>query len=215
MLIALQDPNRDLYQEKWREFFSRYHKAIVNYVLRKANWPPQYEYQAEDIASLVYEKGFRYSFANIPQGVRFRHVLMQLVKQCLSDYSLALKRQAVYCRLENLEVECEEDSLPERLLRQDIIIEISKRELERYEEFPRYVLQTIQDQGKLPSSADLANKLGIGYDAAQKKKQRNKEKWLKLWKEYREGVSRRISEIAYGDSAISREQQTLKAEGEK
>ncbi|BBM84658.1 sigma-70 family RNA polymerase sigma factor [Candidatus Uabimicrobium amorphum] len=215
MIKSLKDPSSQKYQEKWRYFFEVYHEAIVHYILRVSNWPRAREYQAQDVASLVYEKGLRWSFHRINEGVRFRHVLMQLVKHAIAEYNNALKNQKIHEIAYNPEIleakPSATDVVPDRLLKKDLLEIIADKNLNSYDELERFVLETIRSTGKIPTIQQLADQWQISLEAAKKRRQRSKERWLKMWEQYLESMKMSITELTYGDaSAVDKEFDSLK-----
>lgn len=212
MLQSLQNPNAQDYQEKWSLFYKKYHSAIITYIMRLTKWPQHMEYQAQDIASLLYERGLRWSFHNIREGIRFRQVLMTLAKQSLFEYNgcLQSKQQFTFIQeLENQPDPCNED-LPSYLLKKDILFAITEVAINSYQGKEKFVIQTICNTGKLPTIATVMEEWNLSYEAAKKRKQRENEGWTKLWREFKQKLYDATTELAYDEIGVKIEQESLK-----
>ncbi|WP_372370708.1 hypothetical protein [Candidatus Uabimicrobium sp. HlEnr_7] len=199
----LNDPSHDNYQECWQLFYNRYHEAILHYILRKAKWSLNQINEAEDIASKVYEKGFRWSFHNA-KGVRFRILLKSLVRDVFRDYWRQKQLPVVELHSDlvsyNETVSCD--------LSWDILQQTISLSLEKYPLKQRNVLRWIWENGKWPLAIELADIIqvkSVGIDmrkaAAQQWKKRNRY----IWEEFQKCICMQIEKLAYGEELQEQE----------
>ena len=195
-------PEHEQYQICWHRFYERYHNAIINHILRKANWSRDAIMEAEEVASMVYEKGFRWSFKK-KQGVRFRVVLQRLVIDALSEYFHKHSKNAT-------QTLCVEPAVAQSdctdTLSIDILRTLIDDVLVNYNERRAKVLRAIWENGGWPKPLELASILGIENDDVEKRKNAAKQ-WRKrnklLWSDFQEKLSHELQLLALGDQRQS------------
>ncbi|WP_372367727.1 hypothetical protein [Candidatus Uabimicrobium sp. HlEnr_7] len=199
----LDKPEHEKYQECWKLFYERYHQAIVLYILSKASWSYDKIHQAEDIASRVYEKGFRWSFHR-KEGVRFRILIKSLVRDVLRDYwrKKKIPMQAIE---EDFAYECDTsfENLSWSILEETIHISINK-----YPEKKRRLLLFIWKNSRWPNSLELAELLQVKSKTSDLKKaaaQQWKKRNRYLWEEFQKNICRQIEKLAYGKQSVEEE----------
>ncbi|BBM87234.1 sigma-70 family RNA polymerase sigma factor [Candidatus Uabimicrobium amorphum] len=198
-------PDHEQYQECWRKFYHRYHTPIINYILKKAGWRKDHIYKAEEIASVVYEKGFRWSFKK-QDGVSFRAILKRLVKDALSDY-MKKQKDVPLCEHLSEDPKASQDSDWDSLSF-EILQTISLRVLEGYKGRQRDVVKWIWEHGKWPKPGELAAILSINSDHEENNKNAAKQ-WRKrnknLWQDFQEKLKHQICQLAMGEDCQEQE----------
>lgn len=192
----LGTPEHEQYQESWKHFYERYHTAIVNYILKRAGWKRDRMTDAEEIASVVYEKGFRWSFKK-EKTVRFRVMLKRLVKDALSEY---IRKQKTTTALPTTEIPTTHDITDSLSLE---ILEIAaKTVLKKYQGRQLQVLEWVWANGDWPSTEDIITICNIDSGDLEKSKQAARQ-WHKrnkgIWQDFQKRLRNEIAELAIGN----------------
>lgn len=166
------------YQRCWCQFDKRYHRAIVNYILKNNKWNKTKIDEAEKIVSRVYEKGFRWSFKR-QNGKSFRSILKTLIHDCLVEYWQKQSRDKIL--LDNIEELPDWKEPPYDNDSSYVIKMIAPLILKGYSDKEKLVLKDMLDHnGEWPNYETLQEILGISYDNARQWKSRNKDLWEKF-----------------------------------
>lgn len=195
----LGKPEHENYQQCWTNFYQRYHTPILNYILKKANWRQDRIVDAEEIASLVYEKGFRWNFKK-ETSIRFRVLLKRLVKDVFSDYMRKnSKSKVVYC-------EKYHEVAVHSSMADDLSIEIlqlaAERTLHKYQGRHRAILDWVWSNSRWPKAEEMIVIFEITGADMQKNKQAVRQ-WHKrnrgLWDDFQNRLRHELSALAIGE----------------
>ncbi|WP_372369817.1 hypothetical protein [Candidatus Uabimicrobium sp. HlEnr_7] len=199
-------PEHEKYQDQWKNFYDRYHTPIINYILKKANWTVNRTADAETIASVVYEKGFRWSFKK-QRSIRFRFILKRLVKDALSDY---MRKQKSVASFVDLYEGCAVTEDTTDTLSVEILQVASKRIIETYKGRQQDILLWVWDNGRWPKAEEMVDIFAICGKDAEKNKQAARQ-WHKrnrgLWQDFQDKLRHEISKLAIGNDEIIAEVQ--------
>ena len=192
----LGQPQHENYQQCWQKFHERYHDAIIKYIMRVSGWSQQDKNKAEEVLSLVYEKGFRWTFRR-DRSVKFRIVLQRLVKDSVSEY---FRKQN---NLAKLPYDIAMQEYPDHLhnFSLDILETIINKILSTYLPRESIVIEYIWEHHKWPNSQELAALLQCNNDTARKWKQRHRD----CWKKFQQQVVKEIENLVWGESEKQQE----------
>ncbi|WP_372368136.1 RNA polymerase sigma factor [Candidatus Uabimicrobium sp. HlEnr_7] len=204
----LGNPEHKKYQQCWRNFYFRYHNAILSYIKKQTRGQLQI-HDVEDIASKVYERGFRWNFQR-QHGIRFRVLLKQVVKDAIWQFWQGHNKKIKY-EQKNLElVSANEDIDYSENLSAEIFSTLVNKVLQKFPEKQRKVLRWIWTNGKWPPSEILANLIDVSSNnienaraAARQWKKRN----VKIWERFQKQICNEIELLAIGEENQQQELQ--------
>ena len=192
----LGHPQHKNYQQSWQKFHERYHDAIMKYIMRVSGWTQQDKHKAEEVLSLVYEKGFRWTFRR-DRSVKFRIVLQRLVKDSVSEY---FRRQNKFIALaDDVAIEGTPDHLHDFSL--DVLETIINKILSTYSPRESIAIKYIWEYRKWPESQELAALFQCNNDTARKWKQRH----FNCWKKFQQQVVKEIENLVWGETEKQQE----------